>query len=142
MHCFNENNADLLIAYFENTLSDAQRAEVEAHAAQCAECRGLLAAHTALDAYSAPAVSLNFDARLYARIQADQARPWWHVSNWKLAIPVTAVAAMLAIGVFMYHPLQDVPPEGTKQAEIDAQQLEQALDDVELLMPLTQASNI
>jgi hypothetical protein len=102
----------------------------------------MLGVHRTLDAYTAPEVSSNFDARLYARIAADRARPWGflsplHVSSWKLVIPVTAVAAMFASGVFVFRDQVPMPDEGTKSAEaVEIRQLEQALDDLELLMPL------
>jgi hypothetical protein len=144
MTCFNENNADLLIAFFENTLTDAQRVEIEAHTAQCADCRGLLAAHRTMSEYAAPEVSSDFDSRLYARIRAEQARAWWHISNWKLVIPMTAVAAMFAIGVFLVEsdraPLDPPVTKADVKMDIDVQQLDQALDDLELLMPLPQAN--
>jgi anti-sigma factor RsiW len=134
MNCFNEQNADLLMAYFENTLTAAERKTVDAHTAECQACRELLGVHRTMDAYEAPTVAMDFDRRLYARIAAEQAKPWWHVANWKLVIPVTAVAAMLAVGVFV---LREQPqPAGNTKADLDVQQIEQALDDLELLMPL------
>jgi anti-sigma factor RsiW len=145
MTCFTENNADLLIAYFEHTLPADERAAVEAHAAKCADCGGLLAAHALMSEAPAPVVSTDFDARLYARIREDQAKPWyvgmWHFSHWKFAIPVAAVAAMLAVGVFLSQPQPAIDTQ-TKAESIDVQQLEQALDDLELLTPLAEASNI
>jgi anti-sigma factor RsiW len=140
MTCLNENNADQLLAYFDGTLPEADRRAIDAHAAQCADCRALLSVHSQLDPFTAPEVSSDFDAKLYARIAADAARPWWHVSNWKLVIPITAVAAMLAIGVFVAQ-RDPVIDEGHKQAVFQPTQveLEQALDDLELLMPVTSA---
>lgn len=137
MNCLNENNADQLLAYFDGTLPEAERRALDAHAAGCADCRALLSVHTQLDAYTAPEVSSDFDAKLYARISADAVKPWWYFSNWKLAIPIAAVAAMLAVGVFVTQRSAPVD-EDTKQAVLDPQ-LEEALDDLELLMPLTAA---
>ncbi len=142
MTCLNENNADQLLTYFDGTLPEADRLALDAHAAQCADCRALLSVHTQLDAYTTPEVSSDFDAKLYARIAADAARPWWHLSNWKLVIPITAVAAMLAIGVFMAQH-STVVEHGPTQLKSETQptqlELEQALDDLELLMPLNSA---
>ncbi|MEI9814455.1 MAG: zf-HC2 domain-containing protein [Acidobacteriota bacterium] len=137
MTCLNENNADQLLAYFEGALPEADRHALDAHAARCSDCRALLSVHTQLDAYAAPEISPDFDAKLYARIAAEESKLWWHVSNWKLVIPIAAVAAMLAAGVFVSQ--QTTVDDSDKQASIDTQQLEQALDDVELLMPLTSA---
>ncbi len=141
MTCLQDNNqgAELLIGYLEDTLSAAERRELENHAAECAECRGLLAVQATLD-IPVPAVSADFDAKLYARIAADEARqPWWKSAwwkqSWKVYAPVVGVAAMLAVAVF-------VPREPEPQAPVisqDVQQLEQALEDLELLMPATEA---
>jgi anti-sigma factor RsiW len=144
-HCLNENNpneskVDQLLAYFDGTLPEADRLALDAHAAECADCRALLSVHAQLDAFTAPEVSSDFDAKLYARIAAEAAKPWWHVSNWKLVIPVAAVAAMLAIGIFIAQ-RPAVTEDGTKQATVAPTQveLEEALDDLELLMPLNSA---
>jgi anti-sigma factor RsiW len=140
MPCLNENNSDQLLAYFDGTLPEAERRALDAHAAQCADCRALLSVHTQLDAFTVPEVSSDFDAKLYTRIAADAAKPWWHVSNWKLVIPITAAAAMLAIGVFVAQRpavVNEIPNQD--KAEIQLPQLEQALDDLELLMPITSA---
>src|SRR6478735_8365227 len=139
MTCLNENNADQLLAYFDGTLPEADRLALDAHAAQCADCRALLSVHTELDTYTAPEVSSNFDAKLYARIAAEQAKPWWHVSNWKLVIPITAVAAMLAMGVFVAERPTVVEPDTKATVAPTQVELEQALDDLELLMPLNSA---
>lgn len=124
----NENGADLLIGFLERTLPEAQRNELVAHAAVCSECGEMLAVQATLDAYEAPEVSPSFDAQLYARISADK-RPWWQFAGWKMAIPA-AMAAMLAVGVWIRQ-----PDPVTVNNPQDVQQLEQALEDLELLMP-------
>ena len=140
MICLRDNNegADLLIGYLEGTLSTEDRRDLERHAAECAECRGLLSVQAALGLDVAPEVSANFDAKLYARIEADKAqRPWltwrmWSLS-WKMVAPVAAMAAALAVTVWVRQP---VPQSANPAVAQDVQQLEQALEDLELLMPL------
>ena len=130
MTCLRENSqgAELLIGYLEGSLPEADRQMLATHAAECAECRGSLAVQTRLDV-PVPEVSLNFDARLYARIAADEARrPWWKFS-WKLVAPVAGVMAMLAVAVFVQRPVAQLDPSVSQ----DVQQLEQALEDLELL---------
>jgi anti-sigma factor RsiW len=139
MTCLNENNAGQLLAYFDGTLPEADRLVLDAHAAQCADCRALLSVHTKLDAFIAPEVSSDFDAKLYARIASDLARPWWHVSNWKLVIPIAALAAMLAVGIFVTQRFTPVDNSTKAQVEPTQAEIEQALDDLELLMPVTSA---
>jgi hypothetical protein len=137
MTCLRENNrgSELLVGYLEGTLPEAERRELDSHAAECTECRGLLAVQAELDV-PAPAVSADFDAKLYARIAAD--RPWWSLlGSWKLAAPVVAVAAVLAVTVWIRQPAPQVNPVNVDPVVAqDVQQLEQALDDLALLMPL------
>ncbi|MFM2123982.1 MAG: hypothetical protein RL328_433 [Acidobacteriota bacterium] len=130
----NENGADLLIGFLEGSLAEPERTALLAHAAACRECGELLAVQSTLDAFEAPEVSPNFDAQLYARIAAER-KPWWAFSGWKMAIPA-AMAAMLAVGVWIQRP-EPVEDTGQKQASVqDVKQLEQALEDLELLMPV------
>lgn len=132
----NENGADLLIGFLENTLPEGEREALVAHAATCQECGEMLAVQATLEAYEAPEVSSNFDAQLYARIAADK-KPWWVFSGWKMAIPA-AMAAMLALGIWIRQP-EPVQVDDQKQASVDQQevkQLEQALEDLDLLLPV------
>ena len=139
MTCLRDNNqgADLLIGYLEGTLPAPDRQDLERHAGGCAECRGLLAVQATLGLDVAPEVSANFDAKLYARIAADEVRrPWWLLaSSWKMIAPAVAMAAALAVTMWVRQP---VPPTNIEHPVVaqDVQQLEQALDDLELLMPL------
>jgi len=144
MTCLRENlnGADLLIGYLEGTLSASERAELDQHAAECAACRELLAAQSLLDD-PVPEVSADFDTRLYARIrQSDARRQWWRRFVWRPAVPLAAVAAMAAVLLMVRAPGPDRPSDQPKQATVDRaeiEQLEQALDDLELLMPVNAA---
>ena len=132
----NEHGADLLIGFLEGTLPEVERVQLAEHAASCRECGELLAVPATLDAYEAPEVSSNFDAALYARIHA--AKPRWHFSGWKMAIPA-AMAAALAVGVWIQRPEPVQLDEGQKQAAIDpdVRQLEEALQELELMLPVS-----
>lgn len=142
MTCLRESNqgADVLIGYLEGTLPEAGRRELERHAAGCAECRQLLAVLAELGAYEAPEVSAGFDAKLYARIAAEQARrPWWSVS-WRVLAPSLAAAVLVvAVWVRQQEPAPEIEMVVT---DPEVLQLEQALDDVELLMPLSGAERL
>jgi anti-sigma factor RsiW len=64
-----------ILDYQENQLSPAQRAEVETHLGGCAHCRTLARQFEQLDAalsasVKAPALSADFDQRLWQRVQA------------------------------------------------------------------------
>jgi hypothetical protein len=128
MTCLRENNqgAELVVGYLEGTLAEADQKALDSHAAECAECRGLLAVQAALEVPMIE-VSSDFDAKLYARIAADEAhRPWWRIS-WKVLVPVAGVMAMLAVAVIVQQPVAQLT------VDPEVQQLEQALEDLELL---------
>jgi anti-sigma factor RsiW len=134
----NERGADLLIGYLEGTLSSADRAELDRHAAVCAECRGLLAVQRELDQYPAPEVSPDFDARLYARIDREKASSWRSLLRRLLWRPMAPLAAAAALAVVLIVRTQ-VPGEAPVEKAANDPQLElveQALEDMELLMPL------
>jgi anti-sigma factor RsiW len=141
----NKEGADILIEYLAGTLDPARQAALERHAAECPECRGLLGVWTTLDEFKAPEVSPDFDARLYARIAAEKSAPWWRrllwpagpIAWWKPAIPVAACAA-LAVALIVRGPAGG-PADGNKQAKVEPvsmEQVEQALEDLELLAPV------
>jgi hypothetical protein len=123
MNCLKNDarGADLLVGFLEGTLRTDEREQLVAHAAGCAECRDLLAVQAQMVEY-APEVSRDFDAKLYARIAREPTRSWW-----KIFVPVLAVAAMLAVVVFVQRPDEE------KVVTQDVLQLEQALEDLELL---------
>ena len=134
-----------LMEYLGGASTAERRAELELHAEECIECRGLLRAWNALDEYTAPEVTADFDAKLYARIaEQKQSQSWirrvlWPAGPlawWKPAIPVAACAALL-IALLVSVPKAG-PVDGNKQAKVEPvniEQVEQALEDLELLAP-------
>lgn len=139
MTCLRDNlkGADLLLGYLEGTLSTEERAELDQHASACVECRGLLAVQGMLDE-QVPEVSADFDARLYARIHQEEQKKWWRLL-WRPAIPLAAAAAVLVVMFVVRTPAPQV--DDPKQASVDRveiEQLEQALEDLELLMPVSE----
>lgn len=132
----NEQGADLLAGYLAKTLDAADMAEMDRHIQQCADCRGLASVWERLDEFAVPEVSPGFDARLYARIAREEARVWsWRRWLWRPAAPLAAAAAALAaVVLFVYTPDRS---ESTKQvSKADIEQVAQAVDDMDLLIPL------
>src|SRR5262245_5717539 len=138
-----EHGFDRVMEYLGGAATPERRAELEAHAQTCIECRRLIRAWDALDEYEAPEVSADFDAKLYARI-AEQNRAWvrrvvWPagpIAWWKPAIPVAACAALL-IALLVRVP-GGAPVDGNKQAKVEPvniEQVEQTLEDLDLLAP-------
>ena len=106
---------------------------------ECADCRGFAAVWERLDDFAAPEVAPGFDARLYARIAAEEARkPWWYRLLWPPIAPVVAIA-VAAVIMFVHVPSS---PDATKQVnpaqsgKADIEQVAQAVDDLDLLTPI------
>lgn len=129
----NEQGAELLTGYLAKTLDAAAMAEVDGHIQDCAECRGLVSVWEKLDEFAAPEITPGFDARLYARIASEESRPWWRRLLWRPSVPLVAAGALVALGLLM------VPrtPDAAKQAgKTEIEQVEQAVNDLDLLLPL------
>jgi len=158
MNCPTKRNedAEILLDYCAQTLSPLQTAEFEIHLEQCADCSRLVAAQKevwgALEAWTPAPVSINFDARLYARIAEEQAEPAWQLwlrrifqpaipySLWKSAIPLTAACALLAAVLFVRMPDATTAAQHQLRAEkVDIEQVEQTLEDFDILTPPAQA---
>jgi len=132
----NEQGAELLTGYLAKTLDAAGMAEVDRHIQDCAECRGLVSVWEKLDEFAAPEVTAGFDARLYARIAAEDAhRPWWRRLLWRPAVPLVAAGALVGLGLLM---VPRTPDAGKQASNMDIEQVAQAVDDMDLLTPLAQ----
>jgi anti-sigma factor RsiW len=122
-----------------------------------------------LDVWTPLEVSRNFDARLYARIAEEQAEPLWRqwlrrvflpptpYRLWKPAVSLAAAGAVVGMALIVgvpgvgvpdkmpfAHPAPSAYKNTTVQAkasseEIDLEQVQQALDDMELLTPVGQS---
>src|SRR5258708_1091617 len=150
MNCpMQRGDKEIFIAYAAGDATPEQRVAFEQHLASCAECRRMSEAQNAvwaaLDAWSPAPVSENFDARLYQRIAAGARRPWWmswkpEVFSWRPAVPL-AVACAALCGVFLINtPVFDSNsgrtrpgPSVTSQQKLEAEQVERALDDIDML---------
>jgi anti-sigma-K factor RskA len=159
MNCPTKRNedAEILLDYCAQTLSPVQRAEFEIHLKQCADCSRLVDAQKevwgALEAWTPPEVSINFDARLYARIAQEQTAPAWQLwlrrifqppipyPLWKSAVPLAAACAVLAAGLAMRTPdaVHVVQPQ-LRADKVDIEKVEQTLEDLDILAPPAQAA--
>jgi anti-sigma factor RsiW len=153
MICINKNKqgAEILLAYGAGTLDAEQSAAWEAHAAQCGECRAVMAAQKhlwdVLDHVEAPEISADFDARLYARIAREEAQPAWKSVwrtllglapagvSWKPVAAGAAAAAVLAVGLLVHVPKAQNPSSQIRPESMDAEQVEVTIEDLEMLMP-------
>ena len=128
----NEQGPELLAGYLAKRLDPAETAEMDRHFAGCAECCGFLSVWEQLDDFTTPDVTPGFDARLYARIAADESRrTWWRRILWGPVVPLAAAAALVAIALFVQTPRH---PDIAKPVNIE--QVAQAVDDLDLLVSL------
>jgi anti-sigma factor RsiW len=142
-------NASYLLDYAAGKLDAAAREQVARHVEQCAACRkvtgGQVTVWQALDAWEPAEVSMDFDRRLFARIE-QQPLSWWSrltlpvSAVFRHAVPIGATAAVILMaGLLMLRPTSAPVTESTHSAQVEAlqpDQVQRALDDMEMLRDL------
>lgn len=144
-----EENADLLLDYCNRRLAPELTEAYDRHLAVCPACQAFAksqsAVWNALDAFEAMPISEDFDKRLYARIEQEQRagfleRLWNRLTvdglpSWRPALPVAA-ALVVAVGLWVrpgtVPSMNEVAPV-VKVESADAEQIERALEDMEML---------
>ena len=133
-------NADLLLAYVDRKLDPELAGRLEQHAQTCPACRRLLDAQRivweALDSWQPGPVSPRFDGELMEKIRTVKRRP-----QLRAAVRTGQVAALflaLLAAMVLRGPSMD-SPQFQNQDTLDMQQLEHALDDLEMLRQLEPA---
>lgn len=142
-------SAQVLLDYCSRQLAPASTEILERHIAVCAACREFAghqrAVWQALDAWEAAPVSVDFDSRLYQRIEAQSS--WWELLirplrqvTMRRAVPALAMAGLLvATGFVLERPgVSPVPPpvNGSDRAQVEQvqpEQVEHALDAMDVL---------
>jgi anti-sigma factor RsiW len=138
-------NAGLLLDYAAGKLKTDARAPLERHLAACPACREFAGAQQtvwqALEDWEPAEVSLDFDRRLYARIEQDAS--WWtrvlRPLNplFRHAVPIAAAAGVVIVaGLLLNRPAAIPPAAAPESAQVEAlqpDQVEHALDDMEML---------
>jgi len=146
-----QENAETLLAYCAGKLEPGAEVILETHIKACPQCRAFCEGQgtlwKALDVWEAPAVSADFDRRLYGRIEAEGSLSWWDrlvrplrpmLIRPVLLRPTFAVAAACVIvtaGFLLESPnrVGTVSPQGPAAEVIEVEQVERALDDLEML---------
>jgi hypothetical protein len=145
-----EETADLLLEYSARRLDRARAANVERHAQNCGRCATFLEQQTevwdALDAWEPAPVSMDFNRRLWQRIDAMSKASWFssladalRMANWKPVFPLAAAVLVIAGGFLLDHPGDKIAAPGVAVqgvSTIEADQLDQTLDDIQLLRQL------
>jgi hypothetical protein len=143
---------DVLLAYIAGRLDPAQSLLFEKHSEQCASCAALGMSQTAvwqsLDEWKPAPVSESFNRELWRRIDADsRKRPWTlRFGFWKQLAPLAVAVALVITGYVFDHQgkhsvtiqLHDSPSIVVTASEAD--QLDRALDDIQLLQEVDTGS--
>jgi len=147
MNCPVNKEPQVLVDYCAGRLDARAGAEVKTHVEACAACSqfvvGQSAAWNALDAFEAPPVSAGFDRKLWERIEEAERRRgfwagWWAAAFRKPVIAF-ALAAVFIIAALSLSSTRPVPPPA--QAALDADRMERALDDLDMLQQLSRLAN-
>ena len=139
---------ELMMSYTAGTLEPEKQIELERHLPICERCRKAATDHKAiwdaLDAWRPAAISEDFSARLYQRIAAEEAAPAWRKllrmpwgSLFRPAVPLAAACAALAIAFIVKDPLIRHHSTTTLPQKISIEQVERALDDMDMLKQLS-----
>jgi anti-sigma factor RsiW len=146
MNCpLQTEETDLLLDYSAGRLDARKTAVLAQHMESCAACASFRkeqkAVWDALDLWEPAPVSVDFNRRLWQRIDAAAADPWYTslaesllFANWKPVIPLTAAILVIAAGFLLDHPATRNPASSISVKEAD--QVEQTLDDIQLLNQL------
>ena len=141
-----QENAELLLSYSARRLDPESTSILEAHMERCPACRefrdGQRALWEALDEWEARPVSPDFDRRLYRRIDEQDRMSWWaHIFGplrpafLRPALPLAATACLVVVAGFLtVEPGRIAAPVAVESQQVrEAEQVERALDDLEML---------
>lgn len=145
------DHAERLLDFANRKLSVEASLVIEQHAASCAACSAFVesqrAVWNALDEWDAAEISADFDRRLWARIEVEERAPWyvrlWNratdfgEATWRPVVPVAAVL-VLAIGLWV-KPFTGSTAPADPALRVDAEQLESALEEIEMVHQLSPA---
>jgi anti-sigma factor RsiW len=144
-------SADILLDYAAGRLDAVRATGIERHMETCSRCAAFrmeqAAVWDALDAWHPAPVSMDFNRRLWHRI--DAAKVTWYRAlagslrhaSWKPAIPLAAAVVIVATGFLLDHPVAKVSPApGVSVSVTEADQVEQTLEDIQLLHQLDVAT--
>jgi hypothetical protein len=150
-----EETAHLLLDYSAGRLDAVRVAVLQQHMESCADCAAFrlqqAAVWDAMDDWQPAPVSPDFNQRLWQRIEAGDSAPWYErlaeslrFAHWKPVLPLTAAILMIAAGFLLDHPggkisVQSGSTVANSVSVTEADQVEQALDDIQLLRQLNAA---
>ncbi len=142
-----DESPDLLMDFAAGKLDWESKQRMDVHVSKCAICHEALAAQTmvwkALDEWDAAPVSMDFDAKLYARIETQHATVWGNLKSlllpattwfrWQPAIGMAGVGALFLAVFLLRTPAPADHGDGVRMESHEIEQAELALDDVEMV---------
>ncbi len=150
-----KESTEILVDYCAQTLERVRVAEFEKHMETCGDCRRFVSEQgdlwETMDRWTPISISPDFDQRLYAKIAQEEAEPvwrqWWYRITrpavpwmaWKPAVSLAAACAVLTLGLTVHIPGPSDTSSQIKPEKVDIEQVEKTLDDLDILMPLSQA---
>ena len=144
---------DTVLDYAAGRLNAMNAARFEEHMAKCPECaafsREQVEVWDALDVWEPVPVSLDFNRRLWQRIDAVEREPWYRrlvevlrTASWTPAIPLTAAVLVIAAGFVFDHPaMRNTPAPPPASRGVNVEQVQQTLDDIQLLHQFDATAN-
>ena len=140
-----DEGEELILAYGARTLAPEQQIELERHLETCGSCREKAEAQravwSALDEWLPTVVSPNFDERLFRRIASEEQSAWWRRLfsvnwSWRPAVPAAMACAALIAAFLLKSPALRTEPQSEAQPKLQIEQVEHALDDMDMLKQL------
>lgn len=154
----NEQTSDLLLEYAAGRLDKVRARELEKHMLICAACTALRdgqsAVWDALDTWEPASVSTDFNHRLWQRIDRLGTGSWYSrlrealsMANWKPALPLAAAMVAVVGGFMMDHQTRRTidpvaAPAHSQVSALEAEQIEQTLEDIQLLRQFNNVTNL
>ena len=134
--------SELLLEYTAGRLEACEASALEAHLESCTRCREFARSQKmvwqGLEAWEPEPVSMDFDRRLFARIEQAPVSWWARVTGQVMhhGVPVAAAAGVIILAGLMLRPAVTPvePPQESAQVEtLGPEQVQSALDDMEML---------
>ncbi len=149
-----QENAELLLSYSARRLDAERKVALEAHMASCESCREFRDSQSALwetlDRWEVRPVSLDFDRRLYRKIEEQQQLGWWarifgsgRPMFLRPALPLAATACLLLVAGFIIDTPGRAPAPVADTPQVrEVEQMERTLDDLEMLRQFNLAAPV
>jgi anti-sigma factor RsiW len=134
--------SELLLEYTAGRLEACEASALEAHLESCTRCREFARSQKmvwqALEAWEAEPVSMDFDRRLFARIERAPVSWWARLTGQVMrhGVPLAAAAGVIILAGLMLRPAVTPvapPPESAQVEVLGPEQVQSALDDMEML---------